>query len=73
MKVFSISSISGQLERVAAQIMLDAGEIVRIEVEDFPANVPRIDAIGRSVNFAVVFSSRQREERFDALVRELRA
>lgn len=73
MKVFSISSISGQLERVAAEIMLDAGKIVRIETKDFPPGVEKVDAIGRPINFAVVFSSPEREAEFDALVRELRA
>lgn len=68
-----IASISGQLERVAAEIMIKAGEIKRIDVKDFPPNVPLFDDAGRPVSFAVVFPNKRVEAKFDALAADLRA
>lgn len=68
-----IASISGQLERVASEIMIESGEIKRIDVKDFPPNVPLVDDAGRAVSFAVLFPNKQAEAKFDALVADLRA
>lgn len=65
-----IFSIFGQLEKVAAEIMIERGEAKKIDAADIPASVAVNDA-GTRAYFAVSMP-KARVKAFDKLIRELR-
>jgi hypothetical protein len=67
-----ILSIFGQLERVAANIMIEAGEVTRIDLKDFPKGAPFQNDAGQVASFAIIIK-RSLRRKFDDLVAELRA
>lgn len=67
-----ILSICGQLERVAAEIMIERGEAIYIALKDFPAGAPLHDDTGRPAAFAIRIEQNLRRT-FDELVADLRA
>lgn len=67
-----IVSICGQLERVAAEIMLKRGVVTRIDLKDFPLGAPLKDNIGQPAAFAIIIREKFMPE-FNELVAKLRA
>lgn len=72
----SVYSIFGQIEEVAASIMIAAGKATRIEVKDFPleAYAPdvHVNALGERAKFAILMP-RQFLREFEDTIARLRA
>lgn len=66
-----ILSVFGQLEAVAAEIMIKAGELTRIDAKDIPAEVA-VNEFGDRARFAVIVPT-SKMRKFNNLVAELRA
>jgi hypothetical protein len=66
-----IFSIFGQIEAAAAQFLLDAGEITRIEAKDIPPS-EAINERGQPAIFAVIVPA-NKVQRFNELIANLRA
>jgi hypothetical protein len=66
-----IFSIFGQIEAVAAQLMIDRGLATRIVAEQIPQSVAMNDA-GQRAKFAIIIKRRDCFE-FEKLIAELRA
>lgn len=71
-KQSKIFSISGQIETVAAEMMVKEHGCYKIMPWDFPEGVARHDEDGRPVAFAIMMNETV-ERQFDRIVRELRA
>lgn len=71
-RLHNIFSISGQIEHVAAEVMMKRHALKKIELRDFPKEVARVDAAGRPVRYAIMMT-REQENEFDNLVEDLRA
>lgn len=66
-------SIFGQIEEVAATIMVERGQAMRIEPKDIPAEVLYNDA-GTIARFAIWFHDRRRGSAIlNELIKDLRA
>lgn len=68
MKIFSIS---GQIERVAAETMMQRHSLRKIPLHHFPPEVARHDKAGNPVLYAIAMTQDQENE-FDRLVEDLR-
>lgn len=68
-----ISSVFGQVEAFAADILIRNGKAKRIEVKDFPERVPVINDAGIPVRFAILLPNRAALREFDDLIARLRA
>jgi hypothetical protein len=68
----NIFSISGQIEEVAAQMMIKRYGCLQIMPWDFPSEVSKFDGAGRPVKFAIQMDEAA-ERQFDRLVEKLRA
>ncbi len=66
-----IFSVFGQIEAVAAQIMIDKGEATHIPPEQIPDSAA-VNDLGQRARFAVVVP-REKIARFETLIADLRA
>lgn len=71
-KKSQIFSISGQIETVAAEVVIKEHGLLKIMPWDFPEGVAKFDEAGRPVAFAVMMNDTV-ERQFDKLVATLRA
>lgn len=67
-----IFSISGQIECVVAELMIERGKATKIELKDFPDTVARFDDANRPVQFAIIIQNQFSSE-FNELIANLRA
>lgn len=67
-----IMSIFSQSAAAAADHMIGKGLMTRIEIKDFPGNVPLRNKAGTPVRFAVIVP-RQHLRQFAELIKKLRA
>ncbi len=65
-----IFSIFGQIESVAAQVMIDRGEATKIDAEQIPESA-LFNKLGDRAKFAVMMPG-ARVQAFEQLIRELR-
>jgi hypothetical protein len=68
--MYKIYSIFGQLDRVAAQILIDEGKATKID--PVPAYAPQFNDIGVPASFAVIIPTKAIDKRFRELIAELR-
>ena len=68
-----IVSVFGQLDKVAAEIMVEQGKLKRIETKDFSKGAPLIDEHGRYAFFAVIIPNKAADRELEQLTAQLRA
>lgn len=66
-----IFSVFGQIESVAAEIMIEKGEATRIDAAEIPESAA-FNNLGHPARFAVMMP-RSRVRRFETLIAELRS
>lgn len=69
--MFKICSVFGQCDRVAAQMLIDAGKLRKIEFDAIPAEY-QFNSEGTRASFAVIVPTKAIDREFEELTRELR-
>lgn len=65
-------SVFGQIEQVAAEIMIRDGEASRIQAAHIPPEMA-VNEFGEPAKFAIAICGREKIAKFEQLIRDLRA